>query len=256
MKFCANVSLLFGEHPFLERFGAVRAAGLDAVEFWWPPENALPQLAGAVRDAGLDVALFNFYAGDMAAGDRGLLSDPDRHEEFRANVPYALELARELGCSRLNALVGVALPRYSHEEQLDLAVQNLRWAADQAEPQGAMVLVEPVNTIENGSYLVSRTDEGLELIDRVGRDNVLLQYDAYHMQRMEGNIVATLRRCLDRIGHVQVADSPDRGQPGTGEIAYHYVLEVLQELGYDGYVGLEYKPIGSTLDSLAWLEGR
>jgi hydroxypyruvate isomerase len=253
MKFCANVSILFKEAPFLERFRRAADAGFSAVEFWWPDEN-LGQVEAAIKDADLRVALFNFYAGDMPAGDRGLLSDPTRQEGFRENVPEALELAQRLGCDRLNALVGQEIQGMSREEQLELALENVGWAAGRAAEYGVEVLVEAVNTFENGAYLLYRTDDAANFVASVGAANVKLQHDFYHMQRMEGNLEVTLRRHIGEIGHVQVADSPGRGEPGTGEIHYPYVFGVLEELGYDGYVGLEYNPTTErTEDSFAWI---
>ncbi len=253
MNFDANISFLFTEHPFLDRFAAARQAGLGAVEFFWPAEEDLDAIPARVREAGVEVALFNFYAGDMAAGERGLLSDPERQGEFREAVPRALALAEQIGCTRCNALVGKRIEQIGAQEQLELAVQNVRWVADQASTGGVTITIEAINTFENGPYLLARTDETLEFIDRVDRPNVKLQYDAYHMQRMEGNVVATLREQIDRIAHIQIADSPDRGEPGSGEIAYDYVLDQIESLGYDGYVGLEYRPRGETTESLAWL---
>ena len=254
MKFCANVSILFKEVALLERFGRAREAGFSAVEFWWPSGEELGEVEAAIKDARLEVALFNFDAGDMPGGDRGLLSDPDRMAQFRENVPIALELAERLGCRKLNALVGHRLEGMGREEQFGLARENIGWAADQAAGQGAEVMIEAVNTFENGPYLLYTTEEAAEFVESVGRENVRLQYDFYHMQRMEGNLVANLRKHIGEIGHVQVADSPDRGEPGTGEIHYPFVLAELERLGYDGYVGLEYNPTtGSTEESLGWL---
>ncbi|HSK99255.1 MAG TPA: TIM barrel protein [Rubrobacteraceae bacterium] len=254
MRFCANVSILFGEAPFLERFGRVRRAGFSAVEFWWPDGEDLAEVERAVEEAGLSVALFNFYAGDMPSGDRGLLNDPERQGAFRENVPVALELARGLGCTKINALVGQYLPGMNRKEQLDLARENAAWAADRAAEHGVEVLIEAVNTFENGPYLLHTTKDAAEFVEGVGRANVGLQYDVYHMQRMEGNLVATLREHIGEIAHVQVADSPGRGEPGTGEIHYPYVFAALEELGYEGYVGLEYNPTTEkTEDSFAWI---
>jgi hydroxypyruvate isomerase len=257
MRFSANVSILFKDSPFVERFERAARAGLDAVEFWWPSGEDLGAVEAAIRDSGLEVALFNFDAGDMPSGDRGLLSNPDRHGVFRANVPVALELADRLGCRQLNALVGVQLPGLERDEQLALAADNLGWAAREAAAIDARVLVEAVNTFENGPYLVSRTEEAVALIDRAGEPNIALQYDAYHMQRMEGNLAATIRRYQDRIAHIQLADSPGRGEPGTGEINFAYLFEVLSEVGYQGYVGLEYLPTTPTTEqSLGWMPAR
>jgi hydroxypyruvate isomerase len=255
MRFSANVSILFKEVPLLERFGRAAAAGFSAVEFWWPGhETELEAVERAAQDAGLDVALFNFDAGDMAAGDRGLVSDPERQHLFRDNVPVALDLARTLNCERMNVLVGQEIPGMDREEQLALARENVRLAAEKAEAANVTVMVEAVNTFENGPYLLYTTEQAVEFVERVGCDNVRVQHDFYHMQRMEGNLVANLREHFDHIGHVQIADSPGRGEPGTGEIHYPYVLGETEKLGYHGYVGLEYNPTTeSTEESLGWL---
>ena len=246
--------MLFKEVDFLDRFGRAAEAGFAAVEFWWPSGEDLGRVDAAVKDAGLQVALFNFDAGDMPGGDRGLLSDPGRQQEFRDNVPVALELARSLGCPRLNALVGLELDEVDTAEQLELAADNVGWAADQAAGDGIEIMIEAVNTFENGPYLLATTNAAADFVERVGRDNVKLQYDAYHMQRMEGNVVATLRDRIGNVGHIQVADSPDRGEPGSGELNYRYIFAALEELHYDGWVGLEYKPTTETTEeSLAWL---
>jgi hydroxypyruvate isomerase len=246
MRFCANISLLFTEVPFLERFAAARSAGFDAVELWWPRGENLDAVEAAVADAGVEVVLLNFDAGDMPAGDRGLFSDPARAAELEANLPVALELARAIGCTRLNALLGFG--------SLDLARENVRRAADLAAPQGASILIEAVNSFENGPYLLQNTRDSAAFVRSTGRDNVRVQYDAYHMQRMEGNLLPTIAEHLDLIGHIQIADAPGRGEPGTGEIDYAYLLPKLDELGYDGWVGLEYKPTRPTVETLGWME--
>jgi hydroxypyruvate isomerase len=254
MRFSVNVSILFTEVPLLERFAAARSAGFHAVELWWPRGEDLAAVRSAIEDAGVDVVLMNFDAGDMPAGDRGLISDPALQDAFRANVPVALELAAAIGCTKLNALAGHDVPGLDREEQLELARDNVRFAADAAHQQDARVLVEAVNTYENGPYLLPRTHVASEFVRSVDRENVGLQYDAYHMQRMEGDITATIERHLGEIAHVQIADSPRRGQPGTGELNFDYILRRLDELGYEGHVGLEYKPPdGDTEASLEWL---
>jgi hydroxypyruvate isomerase len=256
MRFSANVSILFKEAPLPERFARAREAGFSAVEFWWPGREVgdLGEIEKTVKEADLEVVLFNFDAGDMPAGDRGLAGDPERHERFRENVPVALELARSLGCRRLNALVGHEKEGMDREEQLRLARESVAWAADRAVEHGTEVMVEAVNTFENGPYLLSTTAQAAEFVRSVGRENVRLQYDAYHMQRMEGNLVATLREHVGLIGHVQITDSPDRGEPGTGEVRYAFVLSELERLGYGGYVGLEYNPTTETAEeSFGWL---
>jgi hydroxypyruvate isomerase len=254
MRFCPNLSMLFKDVDFVERFDRAAAAGFAGVEFWWPSGEDLDQVQASIKDSGLEVALFNFDAGDMPNGDRGLVSAPERKEQFRDNVPVALELARAVGCPRLNALVGLEVDGMERAEQLALAADNVGWAADQAAEHGIEVMIEAVNTFENGPYLLSTTRAAADFVEQVGRENVKLQYDAYHMQRMEGNVVATLKERIGGIGHIQVADSPGRGEPGSGELNYRYIFAALAELSYDGWVGLEYKPTTEeTEDSLAWL---
>lgn len=255
MRFSANLTFLFKDVPFVDRFVRARDAGFGGVEFMWPGAEELPALKREVAETGLEVALFNFDAGDIAAGDRGLLSDPERAHLFRENVPVALQLAGEIGCRRLNALVGVRLPELDLEAQLDLARQNIAWAAEQAQAQGASIMIEAVNTYENGPYLLDTTAKAVNFMDSIGAENVELQYDVYHMQRMEGNLADTISRVLPRIGHVQVADPPGRSEPGTGEINYRYILDLLERSGYAGWVGLEYNPATPTTEeSLGWIK--
>ncbi len=183
-----------------------------------------------------------------------MVSDPDTQQQLRENVPVALELARLLDCRRMNVLLGHEKEGMDREEQLSLARDNVGFAADEAHKVGIEVVIEAVNTFENGPYLIYTTDQAVEFVESLDRGNVSIQHDFYHMQRMEGDLVAKLREHIGRIGHVQIADSPGRGEPGTGEIHYPYVLGVLEELGYGGYVGLEYNPTTeSTEDSFGWL---
>lgn len=253
-----NVSILLREYAFGARFDQAARLGFRAVEFWWPAGEDRAALARRIRDAQLEVALFNFDAGDLAAGERGLLNDPARDHAFRANVPAALELAHAVGCTRINALVGRALPGQNRATQLERARENLRWAAQEAAAAGVTVVVESLNTWETPGYLLANTRDTLAFLDSVGAPNLGYQFDVYHMQRMEGNIIATIREHLGRIAHVQLADAPDRGQPGSGELHFRPILEALDAGGYTGWVGLEYAAHGTTADSLRWLppEGR
>ncbi len=257
MRFSANLSFLFKDVPFAERFARARDAGFRAVEFMWPGSDQIDAVQLAIADTGLEVALFNFDAGDMAAGDRGLAGVPGRRAQFRDNVPVALELADRIGCPRLNALVGVRQPGLELESQLAVARENVAWAAEQARAQGATIMIEAVNSYENGPYLLDTTAKAVDFLDAVGAvgaDNVKLQYDVYHMQRMEGNLAETISRLLPRIGHVQIADPPSRGEPGTGEVNFGFVLGLLDRSGYDGWVGLEYNPsTATTEESLHWM---
>ena len=253
LRFDLNISILLKEVPFIDRFAQAAHLGFGAVEFWWPGDELLSVVEQQLQATGLSVALMNFDGGDMAKGERGFLNDAQRQGRFRANVPVAIEFARRVGIPQLNALVGKMLPDKSREEQLDLVRENLAWAADQAASVGIGVVVESLNTFENPDYLLANTRETLKLLAEVGRSNLKYQYDIYHMQRMEGNIIATLQEHIARIGHIQVADSPARHEPGTGEIYYPHVLAALETLDYQGYVGLEYNPSTTSEASFAWL---
>lgn len=253
LRFDLNISILLKEVPFIDRFVQAAQLGFGSVEFWWPGAELLPAVEQQLQATGLTVALMNFDAGNMAAGERGFLNDPQRQDRFRTNVPVAIEFARRVGIPQLNALVGKTLPDRSREEQLDLVRKNLAWAADQAASAGLGVVVESLNTFENSKYLLPNTRDTLKLLAEVGRSNLKYQYDIYHMQRMEGNIIATLQEHIAHIGHIQVADSPARHEPGTGEIHYAHVLAALESLDYQGYIGLEYNPSTSSEASFVWL---
>jgi hydroxypyruvate isomerase len=255
LNFCANVSLLWSELPLGERLRRAAEAGFEAVEMWWPGLEEARRLPELTRSAGVRLVALNFDAGDMSAGDRGLLSDPEQVPRFYDNVPRALEIAAACDCGQLNALLGLRDERHGREEQLQRARESVAWAAEQAAPQGATVLVEAVNVFDNGPYLVTTTADAAMFVQAIAAPNVRLLYDVFHMQRMEGNIVATLDRYWDLIGHIQVADSPDRGEPGTGEINYPFVLEFLARRGYGGYIGLEYRPTTERPEqSLGWMQ--
>ena len=263
LRFDANLSILFPELPLLERPAAAAASGFDAVELWWPfaspdpPDAELDRLAGALADAGVDLVGLNFDAGDMPAGDRGLVSVPAAAARFRANVDVAVGLAGRLGCRTLNALYGNRVDGVDPAEQDELAVAHLALAASAAGRVGATVVVESQNPFDSPRYPLLRTAEVLAVLDRVEREaGARLEFlcDLYHLQRTEGNLIHTVERHWRRFGHVQVADSPGRNQPGTGEIAYERVLAALAATGYRGYVGLEYRPLGPTAESFAWLD--
>ena len=247
--FAANVSILFTERPFLERFEAARRAGFEAVEFWWPSE---PPEAVRKPPRACAVALINFDGGDVAAGDRGLINDPAREARFHANVPVALELARAVGCEQLNALVGLALPGVPRAEQLERAAANVRLAARAVAPR--RVLIEAINTLDHGPYLLSSTADAAAFVRAVGEPNVALQYDVFHMARMGEDIEVALREHIGLIAHVQLADHPGRGEPGSGELDFPALFALLDELGYDGYVSAEYVPTRTTEETLGWLQ--
>ena len=250
IRWVANLTMLFTEVPLLQRFERARKVGFRYVEFLFPYEHDIEAIAGELRRLGLELVLFNLPSGNWEAGDRGIACHPHRREEFRQGVERAVAIARRLGVARLNCLAGRRLPDVPEGEQRACLVDNLRYAADRLGEHGLFLMVEPVNDRDVPGFFLTGTRQALELLDEVGRPNVRLQYDAYHMQVMEGNLTQTLRAVLPRIGHVQIADVPGRHQPGTGEIRYPFVLRALDESGYQGFVSLEYVPLGSTEESL------
>ena len=252
-RFAANCSMLFTEVPLLERFAHARSADFAAVECWWPAGVDLDAFASAIEDAGVRLVLMNLDAGDMAAGDRGFLNVPDAEARIRANLEAAIPLAVRLGRPFLHALAGNLRPDEPRDAQLALVYERLRWMAARAAEDGITLLIEAMNPFDAPHYLFHRTADIVGALEAVGAPNLKYQYDVYHRQRTEGNLVQSLREQFGWIGHIQIADAPERHQPGTGEINYRRVLATLDELGYDGYVALEYRPRGSTEESLAWL---
>ena len=255
MRVSSSLTMLFADSPFLERIARARQAGFELVEFMWPHGVEVSDVAREIQDHGLTAIQMNFDGGDIPAGDRGILSDPERSDRFRANVPVALELAEQIGCRQVTALVGLALPGIEPARQRELALQSVGFAAEQAAAQGIEVLIENVNRIDNGPYLLGTLPEAAAFIDELASSNVRLQADLFHMQRDGGNVVETVRDHLSLIGHVQIADAPARHEPGTGELNYRFITDQLAEMGYAGAVGLEYRPSGErTEDTLGWLE--
>ena len=254
LRFAANLSMLWAGLPLPEQFERAARAGFGAVELWWPGDADAALLPGLTKRWGMHLALLNFDAGDMAAGDRGLAADPARTAQLRQHVPAALRIARACGCPRMNLLVGLRLPRYPLVLQLELARENVAWTADQAAAAGCEVMIEALNPMDNGPCLLTTTAAAAAFARQTGRDNVRLQYDVYHMQRVQGEITGTLDAYWDLISHIQIADVPGRGEPGTGEINYPFVLGHLERKGYSGYVGLEYRPsAGPAEDTFGWL---
>jgi hydroxypyruvate isomerase len=259
----ANISMLFKEVELLERPAAAAAAGFDAIECWWPfdgpepSEAAKDEFIGAVDDAGVRVVAMNLDAGDLSKGHRGLLSDPDQVDRFRKGVSSGVDLAGRLGCRVLHAMYGNRRLGANPREQDALAIEHLGTAAAAAREIDATVVVEALNPWENPLFPWTRTEEIVALADRVELqtgERIACLYDIYHAQRSEGDLIATIEKYVDRIGHVQIADSPGRGEPGTGEIAYTRVLAALRDSGYRGSIGLEYIPTTTTHESLAGLD--
>ncbi|MFC4589499.1 hydroxypyruvate isomerase family protein [Sphaerisporangium corydalis] len=260
LRFDVNLSILFTELPLLERPGAAAKAGFDAVELWWPfdrpdpPESDLDALRRAIEDAGVRLVGLNFDAGDMGAGDRGLLSRPGDADRFLANVDVAAGFAGSLGCRVLNALYGNRVPGLPEAAQRELALATLSRAAGAAAKAGATVVVEALNSYENPGYPITSSAAAFALIEQVGAPNLAFLADLYHLHRMGEDVPALIDRDAGRFGHVQIADDPGRGRPGSGAMPYDLIFARLAAAGYRGHVGLEYRPAGPSAESFTWLE--
>lgn len=251
-KFAANLTMLFNERPFLERFAAAAQAGFKAVEFMFPYDYEPAAINDALHTNNLTLVLHNLPAGNWAGGERGIACAPARISEFRDGVAKAISYATALNCPQLNCLAGIVKPGDEATARTTL-IENLRFAADALQKAGLTLLLEPVNTTDIPGFFVNRSAQALAIINEVAAPNLKLQYDIYHSQIMEGNLARTIEANLTQIGHIQLADNPDRHEPGTGEINYHYLFKTLDELGYSGWVGCEYKPKAATTDGLSWL---
>ena len=252
-KFAANLTMLFTELPFMQRFAAARAAGFGAVEYLFPYDFTKEELAAQLGQHGLKQVLHNLPAGDWAAGERGIACHPDRVHEFRAGVAKAIAYAHALDCPQLNCLAGKLPDGVTREEAHATLVANLRFAAAELGRAGLRLLVEPINHFDIPGFFLTRTDQALALLDEVGSENLLLQYDIYHAQRMEGELGNTLSKHIGRIGHIQLADNPGRNEPGTGEINYAWLFKHIDALGWRGHIGCEYKPRTTTAEGLGWI---
>ncbi|MFQ3789197.1 hydroxypyruvate isomerase [Halomonas sp. A29] len=253
-KFAANLSMLFTEEDFLDRFQAAAEAGFKGVEYLFPYDYTAAELKALLDEHGLVQVLHNLPAGDWGAGERGIACHPDRVEEFRAGVEQAIDYATVLGCQQVNCLAGIQPQGVSLEQARRTLVENLRYAAEKLEAAGILLLAEPINTRDIPGFFLNRTEQALSIFDEVGSGNLKLQYDIYHMQVMEGDLAPTIEKHLHRIAHVQLADNPGRHEPGTGEINYPFLFAHLDRLGYDGWIGCEYKPAATTKEGLGWLD--
>lgn len=251
-QYAANLSMLFTERPFLERFEAAANAGFEAVEFLFPYAYAAADIRQRLDAHGLTLVLHNLPAGDWDAGERGIACHPDRVQEFRAGVELAIGYAQALGVGQLNCLAGKAPAGVAEADLHSTLVANLRFAAQALQAAGLRLLIEPINTYDIPGFFVSRTSQALAILDEVGAENAFVQYDIYHAQRMEGELAATMQKHLHRIGHIQLADNPGRNEPGTGEINYPFLMGHLDRMGYSGWVGCEYKPAAATEVGLGW----
>ncbi|MDE2442031.1 MAG: hydroxypyruvate isomerase [Betaproteobacteria bacterium] len=253
-KFAANLSFLFTDHSFRERFRQAATAGFQGVEYLFPYDWPAHDVAAWLQAADVEQVLFNLPPGDWANGERGLACLPERQGEFAEGVELALSYAEQLDCERVHCMAGLRPWGIREAELEDIYVANLQYAADRFATIGATVMVEPINSrIDMPGYWLDGIDKALRLIETIGRSNVKLQLDLYHAQIIQGDLARTIEENIAQIGHVQIADNPGRHEPGTGEINYAFLFSVLDRLGYAGWVGCEYKPMTTTEASLGWL---
>jgi hydroxypyruvate isomerase len=252
-RFAANLTMLFNELPFLDRFEAARDAGFKGVEYLFPYGFEKEALAERLQEFGLTQVLHNLPAGDWDKGERGIAVLPGREAEFREGVARAIGYAKALNCRQVNCLVGIAPAGIDGATLRRTVVDNLRYAATQLKQAGIRLLIEPINTYDIPGFYLNTTQQALDLIEAVGADNLYVQYDVYHAQRTEGELAKTVEKHLARIAHIQVADNPGRNEPGTGEINYPFLFRHLDRIGYDGWIGCEYKPAADTRAGLDWI---
>ncbi|WBU41149.1 MULTISPECIES: hydroxypyruvate isomerase [Marinobacter] len=252
-RFVANLSMLFTEVPFLERFSRARAAGFTAVEYLFPYDWPAEQLAEQLREQGLTQVLFNLPPGDWQAGERGIACLPDRVEEFRAGVDQGITYARVLGNRQLNCLAGLKPADLDGQIAWETLVANVQYAADRFADAGLTLCLEAINSrVDMPGFMLDTTGKVMALLEELDADNVRLQYDVYHMQIMEGDVIRTMECLLPWIGHIQFADNPGRHEPGSGEINFSNVFAALDRMGYQGWVSAEYRPSSVTEDTLSW----
>ena len=256
-RFAANLTMLFTEQPFLDRFELAAKAGFKAVEFLFPYAFEAREIRERLDANGLQLVLHNLPAGDWDAGERGIACHPDRVEEFQAGVERAIVYAQALGVGQLNCLAG-KVPAGAHPDDPlsgTTFVENLRHAAAALKKAGLRLLIEPINTFDIPGFYLNRTAQAAAILAEVGADNLFIQYDIYHAQRMEGELAATVAKHLPHIGHIQLADNPGRHEPGTGEINHEFLFAHLDRIGYSGWLGAEYKPSTPITEaSLGWLQ--
>ena len=251
-RFAANLTMLFTEHPFLDRFEHAAKAGFEAVEFLFPYAFDAEEIRQRLQTFGLKLVLHNLPAGDWDAGERGIACHPDRTDEFREGVAKAISYATALGVGQLNCLAGKSPAGVGAEVLRKTFVENLRFASAELDKAGLRLLIEPINTFDIPGFYLNRTLQAIDILDEVGAANAFVQYDIYHAQRTEGELAGTLQKHLSRIGHIQLADNPGRNEPGTGEINYPFLFAHIDRIGYTGWIGCEYKPATATQAGLGW----
>ena len=253
-KFAANLTMLFNEVPFMERFDKAAAAKFKAVEFLFPYAFPAADIKAKLDQNKLTLVLHNLPAGNWEAGERGIACLPDRIEEFRKGVSNAVEYATALGVKQVNCLAGKMPEDVAHAVLRTTFIDNLKYAAAELKKANIKLLIEPINTFDIPGFFLSGTQQAIDIIAEVGSDNLFLQYDIYHAQRMEGELANSIQKHLAKIAHIQLADNPGRNEPGTGEINYAYIFATLDRIGYTGWIGCEYKPAATTEAGLGWFK--
>ena len=251
-KLCANLSFLWSDLDFMDRFAAAARAGFKGVEYLFPYDYESGRIAEQLKKHGLTQVLHNLPGGNWAGGERGIGCHPGRAKEFQDGVGKAIEYATALGCRQLNCLAGIRPPQVDPNDARETFIKNLQFAAPRLKDAGIKLLIEPINTRDIPGFFLTNSKQALEVIKAVGSDNLYLQYDIYHMQIMEGDLARTIEANLKLIPHMQLADNPGRNEPGTGEINYGYLLPFIDHLGYEGWIGCEYKPATTTDAGLGW----
>ncbi|MEM5433862.1 2-oxo-tetronate isomerase [Paraburkholderia diazotrophica] len=252
-RFAANLTMMYNEHAFLDRFAAAARDGFEAVEFLFPYEYSAADLKARLDEHGLTQALFNAPPGDWAAGERGIASLPGREDEFRRSVDTALAYARVLGNDKLHVMAGLIGPEQSRAAHRDVYLKNLAYAAKIAQADGITVVIEPINTRDIPGFFLHRQDDAQVICAEVGAANLKVQFDLYHCQIVEGDLAVKLKRDMAGIGHIQIAGVPERHEPDIGEVNYPYLFSLIDELGYDGWIGCEYRPRAGTSAGLGWI---
>lgn len=251
-KLAANLSMMFNEVDFMERFGVAAKAGFKGVEYLFPYDFEKDELKAKLDQYRLVQVLHNLPAGDWDAGERGIACHPDRVQEFQDGVGKTIEYATALGCKQVNCLAGISPGGVSADVLQETFVSNLKFAANGLGKAGITLLIEAINTRDIPGFYLQTTAQGVGIIADVGSDNLKLQYDIYHMQIMEGDLAPTIQANLSMIQHMQLADNPGRHEPGTGEINYPFLFDAVEKMGYQGWIGCEYKPLTTTTDGLRW----
>ena len=254
MNFAANLTMLFTEYDFLDRFEKAHKNNFNAVEYLFPYDYKPQELKNLLNEFDLKQVLHNLPAGDWTNGERGIACHPDRIDEFKNGVDTAIEYAKTLNCNQLNCLIGIPPEGISEEELENLIIDNLKYASDKLKNEEIILLIEAINTIDIPGFYLNTTEQAKAIINKVKSDNIFIQYDAYHMQIMEGNLSLTLRDNIEMIKHIQIVDHPGRNEPGTGEINYDFLFKYIKSIGYEGYIGCEYIPYNGTENGLKWIK--